>query len=1200
MPSRTEATRGSSAQRREPEAVSPEDALSPPSPPTDDTPTIISRAAASGSVGVTDLESARSIRGRRLAHYELIEPIGVGGMAAVLRARDTQLDRFVALKILPPEMASEPENVRRFHQEARSAAKLDHENIARVFYCGEDQRLHFIAFEFVEGENLRSVIERRGRLPVGEALHYMIQVAAGLAHASQRGVVHRDIKPSNIIITPNGRAKLVDMGLARSMEPRGSNDLTQSGVTLGTFDYISPEQALEPREADARSDIYSLGCTAYHALTGRPPVPEGTAAKKLHHHQHVKPLDPREFVPSLPLEVVQILDRMIAKKPSERFATPDVLVQTLLIAARNLGGGANVPEGMLSVEPPVPPADPSRPTWWVALGLALVVVLVLLIENAAPSETPPRSPRPSRSEPPLVAGPKDAQAFRPPEQDKSGKPAGAEPVVIEVKADTTSEALAKQLAMHRDAEEIELIVASDLDLSSRAGDGNRSPMISLIVEAKRKVTIRAAEGVVRPTIRLRYDASPVTDNLVALSVQAPESDVSGLRFVVDAAGGNVPLRGLVLDGGTKHTVRNCLFVQAMPGPEPRGLISLLADAKRGQATLSVRECVFLGYGRAGRGDESYAGAEIGGQEAVTLMGRMTLKAENCAIGPHASAFRLDGGDARVELTQSTVMLPAGRSAAFESRGGAVVATRCLIARLGIDEVMTGGGRKSLERGADDASRRSEAAAVLVRQEGDGPFAYEGKDNAYHDLDGYLARGDNWMSAGWGAFRKVMAGKDNSRRVLSSPWQLSASGLVAELDRQLPDSAFRIDLDQPATRSMGGMNSRLVGVETVLGTPWLAGEVPPLEERAEPLRRVLTVEADAEDSSNGVYRTLEQAIFHARTNDIVTVRHTGRLEVESSIALNKKEPAVLTVRAARKFRPELIYREPTESDAALFRVYDHKLRLEGLDFTLQPAAATEDRQPASLALLALVGDGDCVLKDCTITLIKSDIPVAVATLGDSSKLMRLPGMTPGQRDRGPLLRLNHCTVRGEGDLLLARVPRPLKLDLNNTFAALSGSMLRVDYTGGGDGAMPVAAHRVALGMDQVTAYLGGPILRLKAEKDPAGLVPVEVRATGSLFVPVVGGRSLITVEGPEGEEKRFENKWSWTGVKNAYGKYMSMVTQEGGAEMAAPAMGPERWKTLTGDDGATFGVIPIRTPGSELQRAVPADLIGPTGFGAKLP
>ena len=150
-------------------------------------------------------------------------------MAAVLKARDLELGRVVALKILPPEAARDPENVSRFQQEARAAAKLDHENIARVYFCGEDQGLHFIAFEFVEGENLRQLIDRRGTLPAGECVRYMIQVAAGLDHAAERGVVHRDIKPSNIIITPDGRAKIVDMGLARHLDSAVNGGVTQSG-----------------------------------------------------------------------------------------------------------------------------------------------------------------------------------------------------------------------------------------------------------------------------------------------------------------------------------------------------------------------------------------------------------------------------------------------------------------------------------------------------------------------------------------------------------------------------------------------------------------------------------------------------------------------------------------------------------------------------------------------------------------------------------------------------------------------------------------------------------------------------------------------------------------------------------------------------------------------------------------------------------
>src|SRR5207302_4819835 len=177
----------------------------------------------------------------------------------------------------------------------------------------------FIAFEFVEGDNLRQLMTANGgSIPVPDAVALMLQVSAGLAHAAERGVVHRDIKPSNILVTPDGRAKIVDMGLARNLDPKAVGQLTQSGVTLGTFDYISPEQAVEPRSADVRSDIYSLGCTFYHALTGHPPVPEGTAAKKLKHHQAIAPIDPRQLNPEIPDDVTAILARMLAKDPKDR------------------------------------------------------------------------------------------------------------------------------------------------------------------------------------------------------------------------------------------------------------------------------------------------------------------------------------------------------------------------------------------------------------------------------------------------------------------------------------------------------------------------------------------------------------------------------------------------------------------------------------------------------------------------------------------------------------------------------------------------------------------------------------------------------------------------------------------------------------------------------------------------------------------
>src|SRR5437899_200742 len=333
--------------------------LFPGSKPTDDTPTVISRAPLAAIRAEEAL--ANMLRGRRLAHFELLGSLGVGGMAAVIRARDTQLDRTVALKILPPDMASDPEIVRRFHQEARAAAKLDHVNIARVCFCGEDQGLHFTAFVLVECDNLKTLLEERGNIPVPEAIGYMLQIATGLAHAATRGVVYRDIKPSNIIISTNGRAKLVDMGLARSLDPDTDGGLTQSGVTLGTFDYISPEQALEPRDADIRSDIYSLGCTFYHMLTGHPPVPEGTAAKKLHHQQYVPPVDPRQLNPDIPDEVAALLGRMMAKDPGDRFQDPDQLVNHLIALARKYGNSSETGGEVLLVDALLPNPPRTRP-----------------------------------------------------------------------------------------------------------------------------------------------------------------------------------------------------------------------------------------------------------------------------------------------------------------------------------------------------------------------------------------------------------------------------------------------------------------------------------------------------------------------------------------------------------------------------------------------------------------------------------------------------------------------------------------------------------------------------------------------------------------------------------------------------------------------------------------------------------------------
>ncbi|MGO8751861.1 MAG: protein kinase domain-containing protein [Thermoguttaceae bacterium] len=327
--------------------------------------------------------------GARLDQFELMNCVGGGGMGRVFRAQDTALDRTVAIKILSREQAADPETLLRFRNEAKTAARLNHENIVQAYCAGEAEGLAYIAFEFIEGPDIRALVERKGPLPLAEAVSYTFQIAEALAHAASRNVVHRDIKPSNVLITEAGRVKLIDMGLARMQklnDPAG--DLTASGVTLGTFDYISPEQARDPRTADVRSDIYSLGCTLFFMLAGRPPFPEGTVLQKLLQHQGEEPPDVRVFRPELPEEVSKVVRRMMAKDPRRRYQTPAQLIRSLVSLAEQVGlSPAGPGETMWSPVAAVGPTWIQRHLpWAVPVGMLLAIVTALHFLWSLPQE----------------------------------------------------------------------------------------------------------------------------------------------------------------------------------------------------------------------------------------------------------------------------------------------------------------------------------------------------------------------------------------------------------------------------------------------------------------------------------------------------------------------------------------------------------------------------------------------------------------------------------------------------------------------------------------------------------------------------------------------------------------------------------------------------------------------------------------------
>ena len=313
---------------------------------------ISARTSSSVAHPATMAELGRSMEGRSLGPYRLLEFVGGGGMGVVFRALDSTLDRIVAVKVLSRQQSPDEEMLKRFRNEAQSAARLDHENIGRVHAVGSNDGWHYIVFEYIEGTNLRDVIARSGAFDLSQTIDVTVQLADALEHASQRDVVHRDIKPSNIIMTPTGRARIVDMGLARLHQVAGDNDLTASGMTLGTFDYISPEQARDPREADVRSDLYSLGCTVFFMLAGRPPFADGTMVQKLLQHQQDEPPAIELLRPDVPRRFGDIIRRLMRKEPLDRYQRPAELVADLLGFADDAGIELSGPRPLV-VPPPV-------------------------------------------------------------------------------------------------------------------------------------------------------------------------------------------------------------------------------------------------------------------------------------------------------------------------------------------------------------------------------------------------------------------------------------------------------------------------------------------------------------------------------------------------------------------------------------------------------------------------------------------------------------------------------------------------------------------------------------------------------------------------------------------------------------------------------------------------------------------------------
>ncbi|HQR67086.1 MAG TPA: serine/threonine-protein kinase, partial [Thermoanaerobaculia bacterium] len=295
--------------------------------------------------------------GTRLGPFEVVAPLGAGGMGEVYRARDERLARDVAVKVLPARVAENAEAAARFAREARAASALNHPNIVVVHDVGRSGDVSWVAMELVEGSSLRQLLSA-GRPPLRRALQIAAEVADGLAAAHEKGIVHRDLKPENVMVRPDGRAKILDFGLAKSAPAaagaedetvRANEGTTAAGMVLGTPAYMSPEQA-SGRPVDFRSDQFSFGSVLYEVVTGRRAFRRDTLPETLAAIVRDEPEPAAEVDPSLPLPVLWVLERCLAKEPSDRYASTRDLARDLAHLAEHLpsisGRSAVAPEAL--------------------------------------------------------------------------------------------------------------------------------------------------------------------------------------------------------------------------------------------------------------------------------------------------------------------------------------------------------------------------------------------------------------------------------------------------------------------------------------------------------------------------------------------------------------------------------------------------------------------------------------------------------------------------------------------------------------------------------------------------------------------------------------------------------------------------------------------------------------------------------------
>jgi serine/threonine protein kinase len=1109
-------SKGSSRIQPTSEPISPEAFSTSHQADPDSQPTVIS---AQKPLPVQDLPSSDRLTGQRMAQFELLESVGSGGMATVYKARDVDLGREVALKILPPMMAADPENVSRFKLEARAAAKLDHDNIARVYHCGEDRGLYFIAFEFVEGETIRQRMDRLGgHLPVNDAVHLMIQVAQGLSHADSRKVVHRDIKPSNILITPDNKAKIVDMGLARHLEPHSVNgSITQSGVTLGTFDYISPEQAIEPRSVDIRTDIYSMGCTFYHALTGHPPVPEGTLARKLHAHQYTPPIDPRQYNPLIPDELAAILGKMMAKEVKDRYQHPDHLVQHLFLLAEKLRMPLPAISESMSHRPaisgdPLLPPPPSFAPIAIALSLVVLIGIVVIFSGILGGEKADRLEVPfpnvtlaaKDSANPIIPGNTKSEPKKNPEL-KANEPLGPR------RARSTAELLS---LLKQGIADIELEAGMTYDITQPVRPGEA---VGEALFTGKSLTLRG-DFTQPPILRINCISNdPSFDSRLGSLTIRPNSvsDATMVNFkdlsveLVAPSAEMVPSAGIRMQNVDRIEIERCSFTLKQPLPK-RGVLPMVIwlENREGQMPNLNLQASYVGPG-VGLVQESEA---------------IQVTATDCAFGPSPAIFQLGGTrkatpvPAMVRLEHCSFLMEEGAVVELRDRFPAQLSVgHCLFSAPDLDP----GGAASeppvviRQRGMRAMETRYEA----IRGEG---REFATKPNAYHQV---LPYGDRMNYTFEACQMAKLPIEDRGARFPVQPWQSDHPIDQLRSGLETPREAFMPSLSRASLRTRASDPKPLIGTNSFLTQRLYPLPLPKPEEEsavAKTPTRIWDPNLNATGAkATNVYRTLPEALVSLQPGETLLVRFNGIKEVDP-IFLSKLDTQ-LVIKADTGFNPVLTLAQTTET--VLFQLKGGKLLVDGLQFRLSPRTAR--------ALVAMPKSGECQFQNCVITLEDSDSPLSVVTILDPIGEM-MPSMTPAVSVTPPKVGFSNCFIRGSGRVVHVRGSRPFEIDLKNSLVAIDSSFVELEPSQAG------SAGLAQLRLQSSTFYQSGALLRMlslvsNTPRPAVNQLPISIQSSNCVFAPpAAGNQPLIQFDRLENEGQVSELfAWESSG-SNLYG------------------------------------------------------------------